>query len=485
MPSAERPAAPATVIRRAAWVVAYDAATNGHVYRRDVDVAFAGDRIVHVGPHYAGPAGEELDGRALLVLPGLVNVHSHPSSEPGNKGLLEELGSPLLGQSSLYEFMPVFRLPPEAAAAAMQVAMAELLRSGVTSIVDLSPARPGWADQLAATGIRAWLGPMFRSASWHTPDGRSVVYDWDEAAGRRALAQALETLDTARKHPSGRIDAMLCPSQVDTCTPELLREALAAARQRGCRLQIHAAQSVVEFNEITRRHGQTPIEWLDGLGLLGPDTIVSHGIFLNDHPWLHWPHADDFARLRASGAAVAHCPTVFARRGIALHWLGRYVEAGIPLGIGTDTFPLNMIDELRMACYAARIVHGDFRAASTAQVFSAATLGGARLLGRDDLGRLAPGAKADLSLVELTHPAMRPVRDPLRSLIYTASDRPIRTVYVDGQVAVQDGRAVHIDVEAALQTLAAGQAQALAQAPRNDWAGRTAEAMSPLVFDVK
>jgi 5-methylthioadenosine/S-adenosylhomocysteine deaminase len=493
MPPAPRSAAgsgpprplPTTVIRRAAWVVAYDAASGGHVYRRDADVAFTGDRIVHVDAGYAGPADTELDGRALLVLPGLVNVHSHPSSEPGNKGLLEELGSPLLGQSSLYEFMPVFRLPPAAAAAATQVAMAELLQSGVTSIVDLSVARPGWADELAATGIRAWLGPMFRSASWRTPDGRSVVYDWDEAAGRRALALALETIDTARKHPSGRIDGMLCPSQVDTCTPELLQAARDAARERSCRLQIHAAQSVVEFNEITRRYGQTPIEWLDGLGLLGPETIIGHGIFLNDHPWLHWPHADDFARLRASGAGVAHCPTVFARRGIALHWLGRYVEAGIPLGIGTDTFPLNMIDELRMACYAARVLQGDFRAASTAQAFSAATLGGARLLGRDDLGRLAPGAKADLSLVDLAHPAMRPVRDPLRSLVYSASDRPIRTVYVDGQAVVQDGRAVHIDVEAALQTLAAGQAQALANAPRNDWAGRSAEQMSPLVFEVK
>ncbi len=484
--SAPAPAAArTTVIRGAAWVVAYDAARGGHAYRRDVDVAFSGDRIVHVGPGYAGPAATEVDGRGLLVLPGLVNVHSHPSSEPGNKGLLEELGSPLLGQSSLYEFMPVFRLPPEAAAAATQVAMAELLQSGVTSIVDLSVARPGWADQLAATGIRAWLGPMFRSAGWHTPDGRTVVYDWDEAAGRRGLALALETIEGARKHPSGRIDGMLCPSQVDTCTAELLSDALAAARERGCRLQIHAAQSVVEFNEITRRHGRTPIEWLDGLGLLGPQTIVSHGIFLSDHPWLHWPHADDFARLRASGAAVAHCPTVFARRGIALHWLGRYVEAGIPLGIGTDTFPLNMIDELRMACYAARILQGDFRAASTAQAFTAATLGGARLLGRDDLGRLAPGAKADLSLVDLTHPAMRPVRDPLRSLIYTASDRPIRTVYVDGAVVVRDGRAVHIDVEAALETLARGQAQALANAPRNDWAHRSAEQMSPLVFDVQ
>src|SRR3546814_13917596 len=84
-------------------------------------------------------------------------------------------------------------------------------------------------------------------------------------------------------------------------------------------MQIHAAQSVVEFNEMTRRHGMTPVEWLADLGVLADGTIVSHGIFLNDHPWLHWPQADDFGRLVRPGAGVAHCPNVFWRPGIALN----------------------------------------------------------------------------------------------------------------------------------------------------------------------
>ena len=481
---------PTTVIRQAAWVVAYNperpsgngGAPGGHAYRRNVDVAFEGDRFTYVGPRYEGPAEHELDGRESMLLPGLVNVHCHPSSEPGNKGLLEELGSPALGQSSLYEFMPVFRLPPWAAPAATRVAMAELLCSGVTSVIDLSPTREGWGEELAASGLRAWLGAMYRSAAWHTPDGRSVEYTWDEAAGRKGLEWALETIAEARNHPSGRLDGMLCPSQIDTCSEELLRDTMAAARDKDLRVQIHAAQSVVEFNEITRRHGRTPIEWLADLGVLGPQTIIAHGIFLNDHPWLHWPQGDDFNLLARSGAMVAHCPTVFARRGIAMNWVGRYLDAGITLGIGTDTFPLNMIDEMRTACYAARVLKGDFRAASTTQVFDAATLGGAAILGRDDLGRIAPGAKADFSLTDLTHPAMRPVRDPLRSLVYSALERPIGSVYVDGQQVVAEGRPLHIDLEAALDTLAEGQAETLASVHERHWSGRTADELSPLVY---
>ncbi len=474
-----------TVIRGAEWVVAWDAAQDSHVYLRDVDVAFAEGRFVHVGPGYAGDAAATLEGRGRMVMPGLIDIHSHPASEPGNKGLLEELGSPRLGQSSLYEFMPVFRLPPEAAPAATRVAVAEMLKSGVTTMVDLSGARDGWAELLAETGIRAVLCPMYRSASWRTTNGHSVEYQWDEAAGERAFAAALDTVDRARRHPSGRVDGMLGPAQLDTCSAGLLRDSLAEARRRGMKLQIHAAQSLIEFEQIVRRHGRTPIEHLDDLGLLGPDTILGHAIFLNDHPMLHWPEADDFARLRASGAAVAHCPTVFCRRGIALNTLHRYAAAGITLGLGTDTFPHNLIEEMRHACLFARVAARAFTAGSTAEAFSAATVGGARALGRDDLGRIAPGAQADFSLVDLTDPWMRPLRDPLRSLVYSAAERPLRDVFVAGEQAVRDGRPLHIDLDAALDALQGYQAQTIAGVQERDWAGRTIDQMSPTVFPLQ
>ncbi len=474
-----------TLVRKAEWIVAWDEAERAHVYLQDADLAFRDGEMIFVGKSFEGPAERVIDGAGRMVLPGLVNVHSHPTSEPGNKGLLEELGSPRLGQSSLYEFMPVFRIAPEAATAATQVAVSELLKSGVTTMLDLSGARSGWADDLAATGIRAVLAPMYRSASWRTPDGHSVEYLWDEKAGERAFANALAVVDEARRHPSGRVSAILAPSQIETCSEGLLKESLQEARRRGIPLQLHAAQSIVEFNEIVRRHGVTPIEFLDRIGLLGPDLVIGHGIFLNDHPWIHWPHADDFARLRASGAQVAHCPTVFARRGIALNTLGRYRDAGIVVGLGTDTFPHNMIDEMRLACYVARILAGDFRAASTAHAFDAATIGGARIVRRPDLGRIAVGCRADFSLVDTTHPYMRPVHDPLRSLVYSASERAVRDVYVEGEQVVRNGEVLTIDVEAALETLRRAQAATLATTAERDWAHRTVDEMSPRVFPVR
>ena len=106
-------AAGVTVFRNCDWLVAWDEAAKSHVYLRGADFAFSGHDIVHVGKGYDGPVAQEIDARDLMIIPGFVDVHSHPGHEPGWKGMLEELGSPKLGQSSLYEFMPVFQIGPE------------------------------------------------------------------------------------------------------------------------------------------------------------------------------------------------------------------------------------------------------------------------------------------------------------------------------------------------------------------------------------
>ncbi|GJD53040.1 8-oxoguanine deaminase [Methylobacterium crusticola] len=474
-----------TVYRGCDWIVAWDAAARSHVYLQGADLAFAGRDLTFVGKGYDGPAGTEIEGRGLMLIPGFVDIHSHPGHEPGWKGMLEELGSPRLGQSSLYEFMPVFNIGPAYARHARRVAVSELLRSGVTTICDLGQPRADWPEHYADTGIRAVLWAMFRSGPWKTRDGHSVEYDLDPATGDRLLREAVVLMDEAARHPSGRISGMLCPAQIDTVTEGQIRDALAAARERGQPIQIHAAQSVVEFQEILRRTGRTPIGWLDAIGALGPDLVIGHGIFLNDHPWLHFPHADDFARLRDSGAGVAHCPVVFARRGIAMNSLGRYREAGIPCGIGTDSFPHNMLDELRLACYAGRIISGSYTGATTAQAFTAATSGGADLIRRPDLGRLAPGCKADFAVIDMATPSMQPDYEPLRSLIYSANDRAVRDVYVDGRQVVRGGTVQTFDIAEDIEMLRRGQREVIAGAPGRDWAGRTLEELSPRVFPIR
>ena len=443
--------------------VAWDEAEQRHVYLENADFVFKGNEIVHVGPGHAGPVDTTIDGKGMMIIPGLVNVHSHPFSEPANKGLTEEYGSDKLGQSSLYEYLTVFGLNPEDAGPSSKVAVSELLKSGVTTITDLSMARDGWVEDLAATGIRAVVCPMMRQGVWYTKNGHTVEYAWDEKAGEKAFEASMKTLDDAAKHPSGRISGMVGPAQIDTCREGFFKEALQEARRRRLPMQTHACQAVVEFHEMVHRHG----------------------IFLNDHPQIHYPHANDFERLRDSGASVAHCPTVFARRGMVMNSIGRYMNAGITVGIGTDTFPHNMLDEIRLVCYLARVFTMNYKMGTTRHAFEAATVGGAKILRRSDLGRLAPGCKADFSLVDMSHPYMQPAHEPVRSLIYSAGDRAIRHVYVDGTQVVRDGKVLTVDVEAATAGLIEGQRKRLETVSQRDWAGRTADQLAPPVYGTR
>ena len=471
-----------TLIRNADFVIAWDAGTTSHVYMPGGDVAFEDGVIRFVGRGYDGVADTVIDGRGFMVMPGLVNIHSHPSSEPMNKGFTDEVGSPGFYNSSLYEYLPVFRAQGEEVKACVRVALSELLLSGVTTLADLSMAHPGWLDLLAEAGMRVCVAPMFRSGRWYTKNGHVVDYDWNEAAGEKAMAEALSIIERAEQHPSGRLFGMVVPAQIDTCSETLLRESGQEAKARGLSWQIHAAQSVSEFHEITRRHGFTPIGWLEHLGLLNERAIVGHGIFLDDHPSTPWHTKRDLSILADTGTTVAHCPTVFARRGMTLKNFGRYRKGGVNMGIGTDTYPHNMLDEMRLAAYLARTQATDPHILTSNDLFEAATTGGARALGRDDIGRLAPFCRADMVLVDVTNPRMRPARDPLRSLVYAAGDRAVHTVIVDGQTVVRDGKLLTMDYAAAAEVLHEAQKRVMADVPRHDWNHRSADQMSPPTF---
>jgi 5-methylthioadenosine/S-adenosylhomocysteine deaminase len=152
------------------------------------------------------------------------------------------------------------------------------------------------------------------------------------------------------------------------------------------------------------------------------------------------------------------------------------------LGIGTDVAPHNVIEEMRLGAILARVAARDITTTSLGALFHAATAGGADALGRSDLGRLTPGAKADLVLVDLANPWMRPARDPLRSLVFTAADRAVRSVFVHGTKVMEAGRVLTMDHAAALAAVAEGQRRMLRDAPSRDWAGRTAEQIAPLAL---
>ncbi|HUB13275.1 MAG TPA: amidohydrolase family protein [Acetobacteraceae bacterium] len=474
-----------TCIRNAAWIIAWDVAAGEQVYLRDADLAFAGNTILHVGKSFPGSADTVIDGREMMLIPGLVDIHSHPSTEPFFRGIREEHGVPAMFMSGLYERSLAFRSDAEGRRAGKTVAYCEMLRTGITSVADLSGADPWWIDLAAQSGLRVFLAPGFASARWHLENEWQLRYAWDEPAGHRGLQQALALIAEAVRHPCGRLSGVVFPAQIDTCTEALLRESWAAAEAQDLPFTTHCAQSVNEFNEMLGRHGRTPIRWARDIGILGPRSVLGHAIFTDEHSWTRWHTKDDVRTLAETGASVAHCPSPFARYGQTLEDFGRYRRAGINMGLGTDVSPHNLIEEMRLAAILARVAAQDIDATSTAVLFHAATVGGATALGRADLGRLAPGARADLVLIDLTNPFMLPARDPLRSLVYTAADRAVHSVFVDGEKVVDAGRVLTLDHAEALAQLGEAQARMEADVPRHDWAHRRADQIAPLSLPVR
>src|SRR5437588_5361607 len=386
-----------TIIKNAAWIIAWDEASARHVYRRGVDIAFADDRISFVGRGFTGAADQRIDGAARLVMPGLIDIHSHPHHEPLYRGIREEHGLPGMHMTGLYERSQALQAPDvDARADSAEFAYCELLLSGVTSLVDISAPWDGWIDLFAKSGMRGFLAPGYASARWYMEDDRELHYAWDEARGQAGLAAALRLIDEALAHPCGRLSGVVSPMQIDTCSAELLRDSHAAARQRGLPFTVHVAQSVTEVREMIRRHGQTPVQWAHSLGILGPGTILGHALFLDHHSWIRGWTRSDLGILGDSGTAAAHCPTPFARYGHVMESFGEYLQAGVVMGLGTDCAPHSLVEEERKAASLARIAPRDITAVATAALFHAATAGGAAALMRDDIGRPAPGQKADL-----------------------------------------------------------------------------------------
>ena len=467
------------LLRHATTAVVWNASRNRHEYLADADIAFRDGNLIFVGRDYPGEAEIRVDGRGLMAMPGLVNVHCHTADEPLSKGIFDDVGCYAHHGHALYAYGGLLDSDEAGMLAATRAALCELALSGVTSLVDLAVPYPGWLEALAASGLRVWAGPMFREARWEAGAGGEVRYHWDRERGERGFAGARAIIDELLERPGSLVSPLVAPAQADTCSPGLLYRALDLARERDLPLTVHAAQTMVEFREMLRRHGTTTVQWLASQDLLDERVFLGHGIFMDHHRWTHLGSTRDLDRVAGRGVGVAHCPTVFARSAMCLESLGRYRERGVTLGIGTDTYPMNLLEEMRQAVYLARVAGGTVFDTRFQDVFDAATVGGAGLLRRPDLGRLAVGCKADLVLVDLQHPAMQPVHDPLRSLLVAAAERAVRHVYVDGRPVVWNGEMLHIDRAAALAALQTAQREAVVGVRARDRQGRGLDEIAP------
>jgi cytosine/adenosine deaminase-related metal-dependent hydrolase len=477
-----RDAARPSLIRNASWAIVWDA-SRGHVYRTDIDVHLANGQIAEIAPGGTLKPGSDdsvLEGRGFLLMPGLVDIHSHPSTEPSFRGIREDHGVPEQYMTGLHERSQAFRLDAAGRKAATVMAYAEMLSCGVTTVADLSVPFEGWTDVMRASGLRVYAAAGYAPGRWGMSSQAVVTWEWDEAAGRKGFEQAKKILDELDADLSGRLKGVVYPMQIDTVTEEVFREAFAYAEATNRPFMSHLAQTVVEVREMIRRHGVTPVQWAADIGILSPRTTMGHCIFLDGHPQIGWHTRRDLAILAETGMTVAHCPSPFARYGAALDYFARYRAAGVNVALGTDVAPHNLIEEMRTSILAARVTSRDIRAHDPQSALHAATIAGSRALLRDDLGRIAVGARADLALVDLGHPLMQPARDPLRSLVYHAADRAVRMVLVDGAVIYADGKAAGLDVASAADTLVESQARMLRDCTRHDYARRDGNAISPL-----
>jgi 5-methylthioadenosine/S-adenosylhomocysteine deaminase len=470
-----------TTLYRAGWIVAHQ--RGEHRILRNGCLVVDDDRITHVGASYDGPVDRTVDVPDRIITPGFINTHAHLDESPIDKSVQEDVGNRQFWLTGLIEILPAEMngLDDEGARACLDYSLIELARTGTTTVLQMGGVEEYAADAIEASGLRGYVAPMYRSGHWFTPDGKRVDYAWDADDGRSGFDRATSYVESLRGRADGRVSGFLAPAQVDTCSEALLRDSKQAADDLGVPISLHASQGVWEFQEMTRRHGRTPVEWLSDLGFLGPRTLLGHAIFISGNSWVNFA-GDDLSLLAGSGTSVSYNAWCFIRRGIVMESFPDYVGAGVNMCLGTDTAPQSMIESLRWTAVSGKVEARRSDVSTARDVFDAATTNAARLLGRDDLGRIAPGAKADLLFWRADGFTMTPMRDPIRNLVYYAQASDLADVLVDGKQLVEDGVVLGADVETATRRVQEAGRRVWSRWSDNDWDGRTLDEVAPPTY---
>jgi len=374
------------------------------------------------------PAGYALvDAAGGLVIPGLVNTHGHAAMSL-LRGLADDL--PLLTWLEEHIFPVEAELvDPEFVYWGTLLASIEMLKSGTTTTTDMYYFREDVLRATTEAGIRAVAGATV--IGFPAPDF---------ASPEAALDEARSFLENWEGHPL--VVPSVAAHAIYTTSLELIAEASDIAREHGAVFLIHAGESATEDDVSREQNGMPVIEALDSVGALRRGTVLAHGIYLS---------AEDIERIAASGAGIAHNPESNMKLGISRAApVEAALEAGIPVGLGTDgpasNNDLDMFDEMNMAAKLHKFTSGDPAALPAETVFRMATLGGAEALGLDEaIGSLEPGKRADIVVVATDRAGLAPLYDAYSHLVYAASGRDVETVLVDGQLVVDRGEVLTVD----------------------------------------
>jgi 5-methylthioadenosine/S-adenosylhomocysteine deaminase len=474
---------------RGAYVVGFDGRQH-HIIRNGV-VVYENDRVHYVGKDYGDPVDKMIDAPGCLVSPGFINTHIHSGSNAGDYLLTETDKLDFFASNYLAHTAPLRgkAIPHhlEDLDVAVRFSLIHCLQGGATTVIDVGGPEKGpqdYVNLVGEVGIRCVTGLRHRDADFCFDGNGRLDYVWSEEKGKERFDKAVEFAKRFNGACNGRITAMLFPGQVDTCAAETLRLTAKIASELGLRVQIHAAMNLIEFHTIMRQHRCSPVEFLHRTGILGPATSLSHCIFLNGHSWTAYPYGADLEMLADSGASVSYCPLKYLILGVIMESFDRYIQSGITLSLGTDTYPKDMISEMRYAALASRVAEKRFTAGHPRDVFNAATLGGAALLGRNDLGRLEKGAKADMVIVNLKKIAFGAVRDPIRAVIESGTSRDVQMVIVDGEVLVQDGKYLRTNEQELMEKLQLRAEEIWQAVPSWHWSGKKVDDLVPPSFEI-
>ena len=411
----------------------------------NVAVAISGDRIAAIGDEatlqQAYPRHVRIDGRGLAVLPGIINAHTH-TVLTALRGTVEDWDGEII-----YRYMsPVsYTMSDHERAVMAALGCLEAIRSGTTTLVDPFRHVPSYAGAMADTGLRLWLSES--CADIDTRKIRFGDYGVDEAFGRIFLERTERLVETWHGARNGRVNCQIAAHAPDNCSPAMLHRLAEMAARHGLTRTCHMAQSLGEVAAVKAAHGLTPAAYLEREGFLGPDLTCAHWTYCTP---------DDIALLAGRGVHMAHNPANSSRKGPHEVLIGLVRDAGVNIALGTD----NMTEDMFHAMKIGMILHRGGRGREhpggvdpqPQGVLDMATRNGAKTLGAEaEIGSVEVGKKADLTLIDLNQPAMRPLLRVTSNLVHYGHPGIVHSVMVDGTFVMRERKLLTIDEPALLQ----------------------------------
>jgi cytosine/adenosine deaminase-related metal-dependent hydrolase len=428
--------APVELLIRNATVVTMNASRE---VLRDADVVVDGNRIASVGPHSRArrrQATRVIDGRGLVVLPGLIHSHLHACQT-----LCRNHADGLELLDWLRERIWPFEASHDAASmrASADLTFLELISSGATACLDMGSVRHYDAvfESARDAGIRLVGGKCMMDAGQGVPSGL-------RESTEHSLAESLRLLEKWHRTENGRLTYAFAPRFVLSCTEALMRRVAELAKAKDVRIHTHASENPTECDLVREKTGLDNVAYFGSLGLLGPQTTLAHCV---------WVTTEEQRLLRETRTCVCHCPSANFKLASGTAKIPELVQQGITVGLGADGAPCNntldIFHELRLAAliHLPRVGPTGF---SAMQALELATVNGARALGLEhEVGSIEVGKKADLTLVDVGGTHLTPVSDDLvATVVYSAQSRDVRHVIIDGQVVLRDRRPTTLDPHA-------------------------------------